>query len=209
MKLRLLVVLLCLASSLAVRANGQTVAIQGSGGQASVFLDANGGSHITLIVTKGTDASGNPSTLLQFHIETLKPDGATTSVIGFGQVPNDAFASQNPSKMSLNVDTSQVTGFNNMTCIFTPSPNFGFTCSPSQGGPIQIAWTANGIDTNSSTDHRDTTSGPITVHMDGHGSASSADVQGSVVGFTFNSVGQAFASFISSGHTHTITITKN
>jgi len=194
-------ILLLLAASLAV---AQTISLDGSGDQASVFLG-----NITLEVTKGSDANGNPSTLLRFHIESRNPDGTTTSVIGFGPIPNEAFVTHGPSKMSLNVDTSQVAGFSNTICIFTPSPHFGFTCSPSQGGPVQIDWRGNGLNSESETVHLETTTGPVTEKSDGHGDLGSADTEGSVLGVTFSSRGEAFGSFISSGHGHTITITKN
>lgn len=187
-------------------ATGQTVSVQGTGDQASTVLDASG-SHINLMVSKGTDASGNPSTLLMFQNETGNPDGTTTSIIGFGNIPNNAFTDQRPDKMSLNVDTSQLAGFTNTTCIF--SPNSGFTCSPSQGGLIQVSWVGNGINTGSDSEHSETTNGPVTMDFDGHGSSSSANTQGSILGLSFASTGTAFASFISFGHTHTITITKN
>jgi hypothetical protein len=202
--LSLIILMLAFASF----ATGQTVSIQGAGDQASTFLETSGG-HINLTVTKGTGASGNPSTLLMFHNETGNPDGTVTSVIGLGQIPDNAFTSNGPSRMNLSVDTSQVAGFKNTTCIFTPSPNFGFTCSPSQGGPIQVSWTGNGINSDAGTEHRDTTIGPVTMHVDGHGSFSSADTQGSILGLSFSSTGEGFGSFISSGHTHTITITQN
>jgi hypothetical protein len=136
---------------------------------------------------------------------TPNPDGTTTTVIGFGNIPNDAFTNQGPSKMSLDVDTSQVAGFSNTTCIFTPD----FTCSPSPGGPVQIAWRANGLLSEAGTSHSVNTTGPVTEKINGYGSASSADAQGSVLGFTISSTGSAFEAGISSGHTHTITITKN
>lgn len=187
---------------------GQTVTLNGTGDQAGVGLSTNTG-HITLFVTKGTDANGNPSTVLSFHIESRNADGTTTSAIGLGNIPDVAFTNQGPSKMNLNVDTSQVAGFRNTTCIFTPSPNFGFTCSPSQGGLVQIAWSANGISSDAETDHRQTTTGPVTEKTDGHGTFSSADSQGSVVGFAFSTTGSAFGAAVSSGHNHTITITQN
>lgn len=190
--------------SFASFSSGQTASISGSGDEATIFLGSNG-SLIFLMVTNGTDTFGNPGTLLSYRIMTPNPDGTTTTVIGFGNIPNDAFTDQGPSKMSLNVDTSQVAGFSTTTCIFTPN----FTCSSIPGGPVQITWRANGLLSEANTAHSVTTTGPVTEKIEGHGSASSADAQGFLPGFTISSTGSAFEAGISSGHTHTITITKN
>lgn len=200
--------LLVLLFSFAPVTVGQTASINGTGGSASILVNTSGGI-INLEVDKGTDANGNPSALLSIQIFANHPDGTTTIVMGFGNISNDAFTDEGPSKMNLNVDTSQVVGFSNTTCISTPFPNLGFTCSPSQGGPVQIAWNANGINGNTITQHSIKTTGPVTVKANSHGVFTSADAQGTVLGIAFTSTGSGFSNAISSDHTHTITITKN
>ncbi len=207
MKSLLLAILLV---SFASWTTGQTVSVRGSGGEAVAFANANG-RDISIIVLKGTDESGNPITLLRYTIinKTPNPDGTTTFMMGLGQIPEDAFSAQGPSKMSLSVDTSQLVGFENTTCQVVPPPNFQFNCSPSQGGPVQVAWTGNGINSQTETGHSDTTTGPFTEHIDGHGTSTSADVHGTIFGLGFSITGNAFEAFISADHTHTVTMTHN
>jgi hypothetical protein len=189
---------------------GQTISVRGSDAQAQVspHIEGKGAS---LLVLKGADVNGNPITLLRFTIinKTPNPDGTVTMVMGFGLIPNDAFVAQGPSRMILSVDTSQQTSFENEVCIVTLPPHLNFNCSPGQGGFVQVTWTGNGINSEASTEHSDTTTGPITEHMDGHGTSTSADAQGSILGLEFSKTGSAFDAFISSNHTHNVTITHN
>lgn len=191
--------------SFAGLANGQTVSIQGSGEQAVTLLNTNGG-HISIFVGNGTNANGSPATLLIFDFATANPDGTTTDISGFGVIPSGTFTVQGPFRMSLSVDTSQVAGFTNMTCIISAS---GTACSPSQGGLVQVAWTGNRITSVADTFHLDTTTGPVTQHFDNRGIGDSANAQGSILGFVFNATGSGMDTFISTNHSHTITITRN
>jgi hypothetical protein len=185
-------------------AAAQTVALHGSGAQAEAF-----GNTVRVIVTSGLDNNGSPATLLTFFAASPNPDGTITFVNGFGFIPNDAFAQQGPDSMSLNVDTSQVAGYTNTTCIFTPFPNFGFQCSPSQGGPLQVSWHANGLNSDDESRNVTLTMGPITQHDEGNFQLSSADAQGSVVGTSFALTGGAFNAFVSQGHSVQVTVTQN
>lgn len=193
-----------LLSLLAALARAQTVSIQGTGDMANVTL-IGGSAQIIINVDAGTDANGNPATLLDFDVITFNPDGTTTDQAGFGFIPNNAFTSQGTNRMNLTVDTSQVAGFTNTTCITT---NSGVACSPSRGGPIQVAWTANGILSQADTQHSTNATGPITVNIDDHGVSKSANVQGSALGFAFSDTGSGFNNFIGSNRQHIITITK-
>jgi hypothetical protein len=184
-------------------ATAQAVSTHGSGAQAEVFTNA-----VNVIVTSGLDHNGSPGTLLSFHTGALNPDGTITFVIGFGFIPNEAFIQHGPDKMELNVDTSQVAGYNNTTCIFTPFPNFGFNCHASQGGPLQLSWHGNGLNSQDDIRHTDTTFGPITQHEESDGGGGSADASGNVMGIPVAVTGQAFGAFVSSGHFTNITITQ-
>lgn len=186
-------------------ATAQTVSIQGSGEQADTSLDIGGG-HIFLFVANGTDANSNPVTLLAFDAVTANPDGTATDVGGFGLIPQGAFQVQGPSKMNLSIDTSQISGFANTTCIISSS---GTTCSDSQGGLVQAAWTGNGIGSLAETFHLTTTTGSVTQKFDDHGTSDSANAQGTILGLAFSDTGSGFNSFVSSIHTHNITISRN
>jgi len=201
MKSLLLAILLFSSAALA---SGQTVSIQGAGDSAATTAFANG-AVIHLSVNNGTDASGNPITLLSYTVDTTNPDGSTTENSGFGLIPNSAFTSQ-VNKMNLAVDTSQVAGFFSETCTFSSS---GVTCSSSQMGLIQAAWTDNHLFSETDTLHEVETGANITTHLDDRGVNESANAQGSVLGFAFSDIGSAFFSFIGSNHTHTITISKS
>lgn len=202
MKLLSLAILLL---SFAALASAQTVSMQGTGDFATTAVNANGAA-ISLFVNNGTDANGSPITLLSYQAVTANPDGTTTEISGFGLIPNSAFTSQGTNKMNLSVDTSQVNGFTNETCILSTS---GFTCSSSQGGLVQVAWSNNDIFNVTDTLHADNTTANITFHIDDRGVSNSADVQGSVLGFAFSDVGSGFNSTIGSNHQHDITISKS
>lgn len=191
--------------SFAALGSAQTVSMQGSGDFAITTLNVNG-AFISVLANNGTDASGNPITLLSYQVVTANPDGSTTETSGFGLIPNSAFVSQGTNKMNLTVDTSQVAGFVNETCTFSSA---GFNCSSSPGGLVQVAWTNNNIFTTSDTLHDDETNANITRHLDDRGVSDSADAQGSVLGFTFNDIGSGFDSTIGSNHQHNITISKS
>lgn len=192
--------------SFAALASAQTVvSVQGTGDFATTNVDTNG-AFISLFADNGTDANGNPITLLSYQVVTANADGTTTERSGFGLIPNSAFTSQGTNKMNLSVDTSQVSGFITETCV---SSGAGFSCSPSPGGLIQVAWTNNNIFTVSDTLHGDETNANITRHLDDRGVSNSADAQGSVLGFAFSNISSGFNSTIGSNHQHDITITKS
>lgn len=192
--------------SFAALASAQTVvSMQGSGDFAITTVNANG-ALIQIDVSNGTDAKGNPITLLFYQVVTTNPDGSGTQRSGFGLIPNSAFTSQGTNKMSLSVDTSQVAGFTNETCILSSS---GFSCSSSPGGLVQEAWTNNEIFNVTDTLHFDSTSANITRHFDDRGVSNSANAQGSVLGFAFSDTGSGFNSTIGSNHQHNITISKS
>jgi len=179
--------------------------MQGSGNFAITQVNANG-AFIEIDVGNGTDANGNPITMLFYQLVTTNPDGSSTQTVGVGNIPGSAFTSQGTNKMNLSVDTSQVAGFTNETCILSSS---GFSCSSSPGGLVQVAWTNNEIFNVTDTLHVDSTTANITRHFDDRGVSNSANVQGSVLGFAFSDTGAGFNSTIGSNHQHNITISKS
>lgn len=188
---------------------GQAVTFHGAVAGARLSTSTSSGGHIILFVTQGNDMSGTVTTVLTFHNETRNPDGTITSVIGSGTIPNAAFTQQGPDKMNINVDTSQVAGFNNTTCIFTPSPNFGFQCSPSAGGPVQITWKSNGLNTSGGSGLIVDVIGPVTIRTEDNSDGSSSDAQGTVVGFEFNLTGDPFEAATSIGRDVIIKVTQD
>lgn len=190
--------------SFSVLATAQAASIRGSGDIANLMASANG-TQITLFITSGTDENGNSVTVLSLDVTTPNPDGTATERASFGLIPNSAFKSQR-TKMSLELDTSQVAGFTNLTCIVT---NLTSTCSPSPGGPVQVAWTSNGISSGTDINHVEIKTAAFTEHLDDQGVANSANAQGSALGVVFNTTGSGFNAFFGSDHIHTITITKN
>ena len=182
----------------------ETISVHGTVAQAEVFART-----VNLIVTSGLDVNGSPATLLTFHTTSFNPDGTLTFVIGSGTIPDDRFTKEGFDKMNLTVDTSQVAGYSNTTCILTPFPNFGFHCNPSQGGPIQVSWHDNGLNSEDQSRNVDTTFGPTTRHEQGYFQFSSADVEGSVVGTPFNLSGSDFDAFMDLAHFAKVSITKN
>lgn len=198
-----------LLSLFAALASGQTVSIQGSGALANLTVNAQG-AQIILRAASGVDANGKGTALLGFDVITSNPDGTITDKAGFGLIPTSAFTPQKDNGMNLSVDTSQVSGFNNLICTTTPSPNgVTTTCSPGLGGPVQVVWTANGIFSAATNMHDGITTGPFTQHFVDEGSSNSANTQGSVLGTAFSDTGSGLNSFFGSDHTHNITISKN
>jgi len=171
---------------------------------AQTHFDVNGG-QVDISVFRGPDGAGGANTFLSYGSFVEDPDGSATFTSGFGVVPSSAFDAQSLQHVTLNVDTSQVSGFRASTCIF--SVTFTITCTDgSPLGPVQIDWRPNGATSSTSVQHITFTSGPSTSRLDFDQDESSADATGSYLGSNFTDPGRAL---IGKARDSTVRITRN
>ena len=165
-------------------AHAQT-SFHASGEFAETFANANG-TFFNVFAARGCDA--NPcttnNTILVFFANIPTANGVVF-VLGSGVIPDSALDATSPDHASLNVDTSQVSGFNTTACTFVPGS--GFVCQP--GGPtgvIQAEWkrTRAGFLTNLEEDH--TSLGPFVIDMHKDQDFFRAAATGSFFGSSFS-----------------------
>lgn len=146
---------------------------------------------------------GDTSTFLDVFAVTPGSNGGFTVTSGFGTIPNADFVTSGLQRMALNVDTSQVPGFQSVTCTVSFTPFFNETCQPGPVGLIQINWTGNRIQTFSVIEERHTTQGGLTVDLHINADQISANASGSYLGFSFPAADNAITDM---NHDTTITI---
>jgi hypothetical protein len=185
-------------------AGAQTTTFHARDQFAQTHFEING-AQVDISVFHGPAGPAGTNTFLSYGSFAENPDGSATFMSGFGVIPDSAFDAQNLQHFSLNVDTSQVSGFRASTCIFSVS--FTFTCTDgSPLGPIQIDWQPNGINSTKSIQHVSFTSGSFTKRLDFDQDESSADATGSYLGSNFTDPGRAL---IGKARDSVVTITRN
>lgn len=187
----------CLFSSLL--AAQTTTSFHSAGGGAFAVTNVNG-TAIQIDVNRG-----DTSALLLTFTSTQNPDGSVTTTTGSGTIPNADFFSSTLEHMSLNVDTSQVPGFQSTTCTSSFTPFFTETCGPGPLGVIQVNWVNNRIIIISGVQEQHRTFFGVTVDLHIDASADSANASGSFLGLSFSSANNAF---VQTNRDTTITITQ-
>ena len=179
--LTLLSALLLAATSMA---SAQTTTFHASGEFAETFANANG-TFFTIFAARGcpTDPCFTNNTILVFFA-TVRTANGVAFVEGDGVIPDSAFDASNPDHATLNVDTSQLSGFNSTSCTFVSGR--GFVCQPGPAGVIQAEWkrTRAGSSTRVEEDH--TTQGPFVTHSHKNQDFFSAASTGSFFGTSFS-----------------------
>jgi hypothetical protein len=109
-----------------------------SGEFAETFANANG-AFVNIFAARGCDSNpcATTNTILVFFASIQTANGVVF-LEGSGVIPDSAFDAGSPDHASLNVDTSQVSGFSTTACSFVPGS--GFVCQPGPTGVIQAEW---------------------------------------------------------------------
>ena len=169
-------------------ADAQTTTFHGRDEFAQTGFEITGG-EVGISVFRGPDGAGGTHTFLDYDSFVENPDGSATFTFGVGLIPSEAFDAHTLQHYTLNVDTSQVSGFRAETCTFA---NFTETCT--QGSPlgvIQVSWQQNGVSSSSKIRHLSFTSGAFTRRLDDDEDESSADAAGTYLGTSFTDLGRA------------------
>lgn len=177
----------------------------GSQEVAQTNLDVNG-VETDLFLFRGPNGPNGTQTFLDYASFSENPDGSFTFTDGHGVIPNEAFTANTVQHFSLNVDTSQVSGFQATSCTVSFSPTFNESCvNGTPLGVIQIDWQANGGSSTHDIRHSTFASGPFTRKFDIDDDEVSADATGTFLGSTFTDLGRAR---IGKSRDSTVTITR-
>jgi hypothetical protein len=176
MKRNTLLILL-LASALLVVADAQTTIFKNSGAYARSNFP-----NIGVFVGNGEFAGGTNQPFLNYSTFTPNPDGSYSYSSGYGNIPNSAFTAKNVDRMSLNVDTSQIAGFQAETCNVIFQPTYSSTCTAGPFGVIQLDWQQNGYSSTITKQDLTATNGPVTTSMRSDSTFASGDASGTFLG---------------------------
>jgi len=198
---------LTLLSALLLAAQGmasaQSTSFHASGEFAETFSNANG-SFVDIFAARGciVDPCSTNNTVLVIFAFVPTATGVVF-LDGGGVIPDSAFQTNGPDHATLNIDTSQASGFSLEACTFTPGS--GFTCQPGPTGVIQVEWrrTRAGSTTLVEEDHA--TRGPVTTHIHKNQDFFTAAGAGSFFGASFSDNSR---SKIGANKETTITISK-
>jgi hypothetical protein len=179
---------LTLLSTLLLAAQGmasaQSTTFHTSGEFAETFSNANG-SLVDIFAARGCigDPCFTNNTILVIFAFVPTANGVVF-LDGAGVIPDSAFQTNGPNHATLNVDTSQASGFIITACTFTPGS--GFTCQPGPTGVIQVEWrrTRAGSTTLVEEDH--TTRGPVATNTHKNQDFFTAAGSGSFFGTSFS-----------------------
>jgi len=197
-----LIATMCLFSSLLAAQTTTTFRVTA---ESATALATVNGTRISIEVGRG-NALGAPVSFLDIFTSTSNPDGSITFSIGIGTIPNEDFFTANLEQMSVNVDTSQVPGFQSTICTFSFTPFFQSTCSAGPLGVVQVNWKNNRITSRRLfVEAHETFGGSVTENAHEDQDQSSADADGSVLGFSFSAADRAF---VIMNHDTTITVTR-
>jgi hypothetical protein len=198
MKLYVLLTL-WLASALLVAAHAQTTNLKSSGAYAQSNFP-----NVYFFVGSGDVAGTSPQPVLDFSTFIANPDGSYTYSFGYGNIPNSAFTGNNAQHMSLNVDTSQVPGFQTQTCTVSYVPTYSYTCTDGPFGVIQLDWQNNGYSSSATKQALTWTNGPMTHSSSSDSTYVSANASGTFLGAAVTD----YASTMGTDKNRYITITK-
>lgn len=203
---RVLLCSLCIVLGFSVvLAHAQNATFNAKDEFAQTDFEVNG-MEADVFLFRGPNGSGGSQTFLDFGTFRENPDGSFTFSDGHGIIPNEAFKADSLQHFSLNVDTSQVAGFQATTCTVSFFP-FRETCvNGSPEGPIQVDWQQNQASSTRSIEHLTSTFGSFTRKLNFDEDVSSADATGTFFGGAFSDFGFAR---IGKAHDSSITITRN
>ncbi|HEV2992187.1 MAG TPA: hypothetical protein VG759_27380 [Candidatus Angelobacter sp.] len=164
-------------------AHAQT-SFHASGEFAETFTNGNG-TFVDIFAARGCSVSPcttNNTILVIFGF--IPTANGVAFLDGAGVIPDSAFDASSADHATLNVDLSQVSGFDIVACTFTPGT--GFTCQPGPTGVIQAEWkrTRAGSLTNLEEDH--TSLGPFVIDMHKDQDFFRAAATGSFFGTSFS-----------------------
>lgn len=159
--------------------------------QTTTSFHSNAEGAFVLVNTNNTAAEievdrGNTATFLSVFATTPGPNDGFTVTSEFGAIPNADFVTSGFQRMAVNVDTSQVPGFQSVTCTVSFTPFFSETCQAGPLGLIQVNWNSNGITAFSTVEERHTTQGGLTVDVHNNSDDHSANASGSYLGLSFS-----------------------
>lgn len=170
-----------LFTSLAMTAQSNTHIVMHQDGAFANADAFNGGTSLTAEVSRGTDFfTGQPTTFLFYTTFVDTPDGFTET-FGSGTIPNDSFKGDDPAHLMLDVDTSQLTTIFATSCTFSFS-TFTFTCSPAQGGMIDLEWRQSKFFSTKTTNDTQQTFFQARINSHVVSDTSSANIAGSFIG---------------------------
>ena len=183
--------------------SAQTSTFHASGEFTEINANING-STVVLFAARG--CTGVPcftsNTILVFDTFALTPTGSVF-IQGEGVIPDDALQADSPEHATLNVDTSQVPGFQTITCSFVPGS--GFSCRPGPVGVIQIEWRRTQANSVTTMQETHTTSGPFITNFHQNQDRFSAASSGIFLGNSFTDRSQ---STIGTNKDTTITLSR-
>jgi hypothetical protein len=164
--------------------------------------DANGNCTIYGL-SANTSGTFGPQYFFFYDVFTTNSSGQSVVYDGFGQIPADSVSRIGTSQVTLNVDTSQVSGFVNNVCMFDPVTG-NSSCASGPGGVINVNWQKTNVFTVSKSGiSRGTFAPNLIVNNDASATQSSATSSGTILGFNVvpGGVGE-----LVSGHDGSITI---
>ena len=167
---------LLLAFTLYSAADAQTIKYHSKGAYAQSNFP-----NISLFVGSGNVGVGGQP-FLDYSTFTLNPDGSFTYSYGIGNIPSSTFTANNVQQMSLNVDTSQLTGFQAQTCVTVFQPTYSSTCSDGPYGVIQLSWQNNDYSSSTTKEKLTVVNGPVTRSIDSDSTYTSANGGGTFFG---------------------------
>lgn len=180
-----LLTLLCvLLLAAAGTATAQTTTFHASGEFAETFTNLNGGI-VNIFAARGciTNPCITTQTILVFHSFALTANGSVF-IEGDGVIPDSAFDASSPEHATLNIDTSQISGFNSIACSFVPGR--GFTCQPGPAGVIQVQWQRTRTGSSTRMEEDLITQGPFVTHAHFDQDFFTASASGSFFGTDFS-----------------------
>lgn len=179
MKLCVFVVsLLAAVSMMAQSPAAQVQTIHSSGAFANLSAFANG-SDLFLNVNR-SDNNGQRTTFLNFDIFSFS-NNSFSDTFGFGQIPNDSLVGDSTKRVSLNVDTRQLSSFQTVTCTFDFT-TFTESCQPGPFGVIQLDFQQDGAFSTRTISDNDTKFFQFEFRNQQNSDSASASANGSVVG---------------------------
>src|SRR5690349_17656185 len=179
--MKLCVFAVCLLAAVSMMAQAvpatQVQSFHSSGAFASLFTFANGSD---LFLTVGrSDNNGQRATFLTYSSFTFTNDGFIDTFAS-GQIPNNSLVGDSTKRVSLNVDTRQVSSFQSTTCTFSFT-NFTERCQPGPLGVIQLDFQQDGAFSTRTISDNDTQFFQFELRNQQNADSASATANGSVV----------------------------
>lgn len=167
---------LLFALTLCLAANAQTQVFHIRG----AYAQSNFQNTSLFIGTGDVGLGGLP--FLDYSTFVPHPDGSYDYGYGFGTIPASAFDAHNTQQVSLNIDTSQVAGFQAQTCHVVFQPSYTSTCTAGPYGMISLNWVNNGYSSSTTRQTLNYSNGAEKHNTSSNGTYSSANGSGTFFG---------------------------